>query len=130
MKFALMVTAAPYQSQAPRSALEFASAATRAGHDIVRVFFYFDGVLIASSLNVPPQDETDLAERWSAFAEEHEIELAVCIAASLRRGVLNDDEAARYSRPAANLRAGFEIVGLGQLVDAMINADRCVTFGP
>lgn len=130
MKFALIVTAAPHQSQAARAALQFTRAALAAGHGIARVFFYFDGVSIGSSFVVPPQDSTDVATEWQALSAEHEIELAVCIAASLRRGLLNTEEAGRYEKSGANLRQGFTIVGLGQLVDAMIDADRCITFGP
>ena len=130
MKFALVITGAPNQSQAAQSALAFARASLTAGHDIHRVFFYFDGVLIGSSFVIPPQDEIDVGAEWVALAAAHGIELAVCIAASLRRGLVNDEEAARYDKPAANLRCGFEIVGLGQLVEAMIEADRCITFGP
>ena len=51
-----------------------------------------------------------------------------CIASSLRRGLLNDAEAERYEKTAANLNAAFEISGLGQLIDAGLAADRTVTF--
>ena len=51
------------------------------------------------------------------------------IAAALRRGVLNADEAQRYSRSAANLDAPWELSGLGQLHEAAQLADRLVCFG-
>ena len=53
----------------------------------------------------------------------------VCIAAALRRGVVDQTEADRYQLPGSNLRDGYELSGLGQLVDAALTADRVVTFG-
>ena len=128
MNFALAVYGAPYSSQASGSALRFARAATAAGHEIERVFFYHDGVTVANESIVAPQDESDLPTEWTALATEHQFELAVCIAASLKRGVVNETEQQRYETPSATLKPGFEIVGLGQLIDAVINADRVVTF--
>jgi Uncharacterized conserved protein involved in intracellular sulfur reduction len=53
----------------------------------------------------------------------------VCIAAALRRGVLDDAEASRYQRPAVNLPKPWELSGLGQLHEAAQTADRLVCFG-
>jgi tRNA 2-thiouridine synthesizing protein D len=89
---------------------------------------YHAAVNIANSLAVQPQDERDTGAEWAAFAEAHGIELAVCVAAALRRGVLSSDEAARYERAAANVKTPYQIVGLGQLIEAAIVADRFITF--
>ncbi len=83
---------------------------------------------VANSLVVQPQDEADTAAEWAAFATEHDIELAVCVAAALRRGVLSSEDAERYERAAANVNPPYQIVGLGQLIEAAIVADRFVTF--
>jgi tRNA 2-thiouridine synthesizing protein D len=99
------------------------------GHDVYRVFFYHDGIYNGSSLITPPQDEIDLASGWDDLSANHDLDLVVCIASSLRRGMLDETEADRYEKPAANLATGFQISGLGQLIDASINADRVVTFG-
>ena len=130
MIFALAVYGSPYSSQASSSALRFARAATRAGHKIERVFFYHDGVTVANESIVAPQDELNLPSEWTALAGEHKFELAVCIAASLKRGIVNESEQQRYGTPSASLKLGFEIVGLGQLIDAVLNADRLLTFAP
>ena len=53
----------------------------------------------------------------------------VCIAAALRRGVLNAEEAQRYGTSAANLEAPWELSGLGQLHEAAQTADRLLCFG-
>ncbi|MCY1175138.1 putative sulfurtransferase DsrE [compost metagenome] len=60
---------------------------------------------------------------------KHQLDGVVCIAAALRRGVLNPEEARRYERPAANLAEGWELSGLGQLHEAAQMADRLVSFG-
>ena len=94
----------------------------------MRVFFYHDGVNVANGSIVAPQEEHDLGSDWVDLAAQGRFELAVCIAAALKRGVVNETERKRYDLPSATLREGFEIVGLGQLVDAALEADRVVTF--
>ena len=129
MKFSIVVHGAPYSSQACLSALNYAQAVLAAGHDIVRVFFYHDGVHTASSLIAAPQDETDVARRWQQFGLDNNIELIACIASCLRRGILDETESKRYDKGAANLAPGFTISGLGQLIDASMTADRVITCG-
>jgi len=129
MKFAILVNEGPYTHQASDSAYLFAKAALAKGHEIYRVFFYHDGVNNASRLTVPPQDDRHIVNRWSALAREHGIDLVVCIAAAQRRGMLDENEAKRQGKDANNIAPGFRISGLGQLVEAGIQADRLVTFG-
>lgn len=128
MKFAIALYSAPH-APSSRRALRFAQAVLASGHEIVRLFFYQDGVHSASSSIVTPQDEQDTAQQWSDFVNEHKLDGIVCIAAALRRGVLNHEEAQRYQRPAANLDAPWELSGLGQLHDAVQAADRLICFG-
>ncbi len=129
MKFAISVHGAPFSSSAAHSAYRFAEATLDAGHEITRVFFYHDAVRTGDRLSVPPQEEDSVIERWAALSKNHSIELAVCIAASLKRGVINDEARDRYEKPAANLHPAFTIVGLGQLIDAIASADRFISFG-
>ncbi len=128
MKFAIALLAGP-QDPAARSALNFAQAVIAAGHEISRLFFYKDGVQVASQLGVQPQDESDVAADWSQFIQAQKLDAVVCIAAALRRGVLNEAEARRWNRAAANTGSPYELSGLGQWVDALQTADRAVTFG-
>ena len=51
-----------------------------------------------------------------------------CIASALRRGLLNEQEATRYEKPAANLMQGFTIAGLGEWVEAVATSDRVIYF--
>ena len=118
MKFGLLVSEGPYTHQASDTAYQFARAALAKGHTIQRVFFYHDGVNNASRHTEPPQDDRHVVNRWSALAAEHQVDLVVCVAAALRRGIKDD-----------LLAPGFRISGLGQLADSGIKADRLVTFG-
>ena len=129
MKYALAVYGAPGTSQAPQTALNFARSAIARGHEIVRIFFYQDGVHVASNLTSPPQDESNLPREWQTFIAEHNLDAVVCIAAALRRGVINEAEATRYNLPANNLADHYELSGLGQLLDAAQESDRLITFG-
>ena len=95
----------------------------------MRVFFYHDGVLAANHLSAPPQDEQDLVTAWQDLVSTWQVDLTVCIASCLRRGILDETEADRYAKSAQNIASGFNISGLGQLVDATLNSDRVITFG-
>ena len=128
MKFALALFAAPY-APSSRRALRFAEALLAEGHEIVRLFFYQDGVHLGSALPVAAQDELDLPAAWRALVERHRLDAVVCIAAALRRGVLDAGEAERYRRPAANLSQGWTLSGLGQWHEMAQEADRLICFG-
>ena len=128
MKYALNIHGAPSSHAAPLSALRFAEAAVARGHEILRVFFYHDGVHTANELTVAAQDELDLTAAWASFGADHDIELTICIAAALKRGLLDASEARRYDKAGADVHPSFTVVGLGQMVDAAMNADRVITF--
>lgn len=129
MKFAILINEGPYTHQASDSAYQFAKAALAKGHEIFRIFFYHDGVNNATRLTTPPQDDRNIVNRWSKLAEEHKLDMVVCVAAAQRRGIVDDGEAKRNGKDATNLAPGFRISGLGQLIEAGIQADRLVVFG-
>lgn len=128
MKFAIALFSAAH-APSSRRALLFAKAALAGGHEIVRLFFYQDGVYNACASVVTPQDEQDLPRQWREFVSENQLDGVVCIAAALRRGVLNAEEAQRYQRSAASVEAPWTLSGLGQLHDAIQDADRLICFG-
>ena len=129
MKFSIVVNEGPYTHQASDSAYHFTVAALKAGHQIVRVFFYHDGVNNGTRFSVPPQDDRNVCKRWSELGQQHRLDLILCVAAAQRRGLLNEDEAKRAGKNSDNIAPGFEISGLGQLIDAGIQADRLIVFG-
>ena len=106
-----------YQRQASDSAYQFAKAAVANGHEILRVFFYQDGVLNSTKLMEPQSDDRHIQKQWSALGIENNIEYIVCVAAAKRRGI-NETVVAE----------GFTIGGLGMLTELSIEADRLVTF--
>jgi len=118
MKFGILVNEGPYTHQASDSAYQFCKAALAKGHQIHRVFFYHDGVDNATRLTEPPQDDRNVVRRWSQLAQEHSLDLVVCVAAALRRGIKDEI-----------LAPGFRISGLGQLIESGIQSDRMVVFG-
>ena len=129
MKFAILITEGPYTHQASDSAYHFVEAALGSGHEVVRVFFYHDGVNNGTRLSIPPQDDRNITTLWSKLGEKHQLDLVLCVAAAQRRGLLDEGEAKKAGKDAHNMAPGFNISGLGQLIDAGIQADRLVTFG-
>lgn len=118
MKFGILINEGPFTHQASDSAYRFAVAALAKGHEIFRVFFYNDGVYNANKLSEPQSDDRNLVALWSELGKANEIDLVVCVAAALRRGIKDEI-----------VQEGFRISGLGQLVEAGILADRMVVFG-
>ena len=129
MKLAVMINEGPYQHQSSDSAYQFTKAALDSGHQVSRVFFYHDGVYNGTSFAVPPQDDRNITKQWSEIAKEHKIDLVLCVAAAQRRGIMDADEARRHGKGSDNVADGFRISGLGQLIEAGIEADRLVVFG-
>ena len=115
MRFDLLVQGAPLTTGAPERALKFAHAAVDAGHRIGRVFFYNDAVTLANRFAV---DECGIRAEIVQLAAQAQFELAVCVTAAGRRGVVADE----------SLADGFAIVGLGQLIEAIEDSDRLVSF--
>ena len=115
--------------QAAALAQRFARSVLAAGHSIEQIFFYHDAVFEADANRAPAQDDPQLPQSWTELAESAgDVPLNVCIAAGNRRGVLNASEAERHDKAAANLLSPFQLVGLGVLVEGLMNADRVVTF--
>ena len=129
MKYTIQINEGPYQRQASDSAYHFAKAALEKGHEIFRVFFYHDGVNNGTRLAIPPQDDRNVTQLWGELANEHKLDLVVCVAAAQRRGLLDENEAKRAGKDADNIQAPFRISGLGQLIEGGIQADRLVVFG-
>ncbi|ATZ12930.1 sulfurtransferase complex subunit TusD [Erwinia amylovora] len=128
MRFCLMVTGPAYGSQHASSAWLFASELVAQGHTLESVFFYREGVLNASELNAPASDEVDLTRRWQQLRQQHGVALNICVAAALRRGISDEQEAENLGLASANLAQGFTLTGLGALAEAALSCDRLVQF--
>ncbi|WP_019613624.1 sulfurtransferase complex subunit TusD [Psychromonas ossibalaenae] len=128
VKFSIVVSGAPYGSQSASTAYQFCASALLAGHEISGVFFYQEGVLNASQLVSPATDEINLPDFWAALAVQYNFPLEVCVSASLRRGVVDPQEAQQLSLEQFNLKAPFVLSGLGQLAELSARCDRLVQF--
>jgi len=128
MKYAIQVNSSPYQSHSGDTAYQFIKATLDMGHDVVRVFFYQEGVYHAFRYKTPPDDEVQVVARWTELAEDYELDLVVCISAAQRRGLLESGEAKRQGKQDNDVADGFRIAGLGLWVEAMLAADRFVEF--
>lgn len=129
LRYVLLVTGPAYGTQQATSAYQFSQALVESGHQIDSIFFYREGIGNANQLVSPASDEFDLVRAWQALAEQQSIVLNVCVAAALRRGVIDAQEAElRQALAAANLQPGFVLSGLGTLAEAMLTSDRVIQF--
>lgn len=128
VKFAIQVHSSPYSSQGSRTACSFARAAIENGHEVFRVFFYFDGIFNALGGCIVPSDESGVVRAWGELARMHHIDLVVCVSAAQRRGLQDPAESARQG-VESRVAEGFRISGLGQWAEAVIIADRVLVFG-
>lgn len=129
MIYTLLVMSSPASGHGARTAAAFAHAVISRGHSINRVFFLDEGTATGSAVAVFPQDEADRLQPWLELADQHGVELVLCISSALKRGMLDETGAKRHERAAATAHPAFVISGLGQLIDATNSADRLVTFG-
>ncbi len=118
MKFTIIVNNAPYQSQSSDTACNFAQALIDQGHELVQVFFYFDGIWNGLADAEPPQDDRHVIENWSQLAQENNLDLIICSTAAKRRGV-----------GLSSIVPGFKVDTLGRLSEAVTLSDRVITFG-
>ena len=129
MIYSLLVLSPPASGHAALTAANFARAVLARGHSIHRVFFLDQGATCGCANAIFPQDETDRLQPWLDLAEQHQVELVLCISSALRRGMLDEDEAERHEKSGATVHPAFVVSGLGQLVDASLQSDRMITFG-
>jgi tRNA 2-thiouridine synthesizing protein D len=90
MKYAIVVNEGPFNHQASDSAYHFVKHALAKGHEVQRVFFYYDGVHNGNKHSAPQSDDRNIVKRWSQLAETNQIDLTICVAAGLRRGIVDD----------------------------------------
>jgi len=93
-------------------------------HEEFRVFFYQDAVHVANDLQWFPDDQRNLKQEWQKLG----IRLPVCVSAALARGITDESNTQRHSLQHHNLAQGFELVGLGELADAVQSCSRLIQF--
>jgi len=110
MRFSIIVMGHPEKTESSQSAWQFCCAALGKKHQIVRVFFLHDATAQAFIDN-------DMSKAWGELSQQHDFDLEICITAMEKR-----------EKNEESLLNGFTARGLGQLVDASIQADQTVTF--
>ncbi|HLF96679.1 MAG TPA: sulfurtransferase complex subunit TusD [Methylococcaceae bacterium] len=118
--FALLINSAPHSAQA-HAAFRFARAAVGQGYRVIRVFFHGEGVYHALPPSPPGGSEVSLTTRWAELARDANVDLVLCSAAAERRGVWSGES----GRAVAE---GFRVGGLGQWVEACLQAERTLSF--
>lgn len=127
MTFQINIYGSPWSSESALRAQRFIRQAQADGHEIKRVFFFFDGVYHGLKTQSPASDEFDLLGQWQSIASKG-VELLLCIAASANRGLLDETEAKRYDRDAVTVADGFTLTGLGQWASGFHDVDQRITF--
>lgn len=122
MSTLLLITSSPTSIHAWH-ALGLAQA-LKQKNESFRVFFYQDGVNVANALQWVPDDQRKLTSEWQKL----EICLPVCVSAALARGISDAENAQRHNLQQHNLADQFELVGLGELADALQTAERLIQF--
>lgn len=127
-KFIIQVNGSAYTGSSSYRAYRSAQAVLAAGHQVLQIFFYQDGVFNSNQLNSPASDEFDLNAAWQSLATEHNIALINCASAAQRRGLLSQAEAQENGYAHWNVQAPFTMAGLGELVTGIEHADRLLSF--
>lgn len=117
MKYVIAVKHGVYGSQGAYLAYQITKELLTEGHQITQIFFFQDGVSNANKLVYPANDEVNLVENWKNLAETHRLSLHLCISAAQRRGIVENNTANH-----------FTLAGLGEFSQAMLQADRLLTF--
>lgn len=125
LSYTLILTQSPVQYESNLTAQSLVAELIDAGNTIDRVFFYQDAVYIGLQSQVPGQGLETSYQGWLTLQKAQEFPLQLCIANSLRRGILDEAEAKRYSHPA-NLQKGFQLSGLGEIAEACQSSDRII----
>jgi len=98
-------------------ALEFAEQAISKGDQFNLIYFLFDGVFVANKFIDMPTDEPDLHKLWTEFATNNHIDLTVCAASGLRRGITEQ-----------TMGEKFHTGSIGQFIEACEAADKVITL--
>ena len=125
LSYTFILTQSPVQYESNQTAQSLVAEVIAAGDTVDRVFFYQDAVYIGLQSQIPGQGLEASYQGWLTLQKMHHFPLQLCIANSLRRGIVDEAEAARYSQ-SANLKTGFQLSGLGEIAEACQSSDRII----
>lgn len=108
MRYAIKVNQSEQCPEISRTVRDFIRALASEGHEVIRVFFYHDGVF--EGFSSPRSD-------WADLANANHFELILCSQALDHRGL------------GLDVQLPFVVGGLALWVDACLKADRVLSFG-
>ena len=126
---AIMLVHSPYTHSINETALLYVKSLIQQGHNVHQLFLYHEATQIASNLTITAQDENNQATQWQELINTHNIDCVACISSSLKRGVIDEQEASRYEKPHHNLASNISLGGLGDWIAAVNTADTHIVFG-
>lgn len=133
-RFLIFVTRSPFDALNGLTALSFCEAAVEAGHEILQVFFYQQGVQHGNVLIQPTSGEQSQLVKWVAFSKKSKIPLNVCVTAAVKRGVVSlNDSSTKEGQE--NIHPMFNAVGMSEYFTALNAASlnnqvpvKCIQF--
>lgn len=127
-EFSILITSSPFNGDSAMRALAFINGVIANGDKVNNIFFYGDGVYHANSLMLDTGDTFSAYRAWSKLSSEHNVALLVCITASVKRGIVSQQEADDNGIGFANLQAPFEQAGLGEFFTLLHGCTNLVQF--
>ena len=121
-RFLVFVTGSPFNSVNGQTALSFCEAAVALGHHVDQVFFYQQGVQQANSDIQNSSGEKLIIKQWADFSEQTKTPLNICVTASIKRGVIAQDDATQLQL-ACNVHSAFSAVGMADYFSALSMTD-------
>ena len=117
-KIAFLLMSSPYSFQNSDTVIKLAKASLKAGHKVVGIYLYTDGVY-NSLKTIKPSDDKDrnIALLFKELADKG-IPIVSCPICSEYRGVFNQDL----------LIKGLGFDGLGALSEFVLDADKILVF--
>ncbi|QCI26142.1 sulfurtransferase complex subunit TusD [Buchnera aphidicola] len=124
--YTILVTSSVLESQNSRSAFLFVNSLLHnTSHSIHSIFFYSNGAFNGTTMI--KIDEIDLSEKWYKLSKIFSINLYICSTAAQDRGII-PSHIKQCTDLHENIRHGFQLAGLGQLIYAILNTDRFLQF--
>lgn len=128
MKLAIQINGHPGSSHAAATAYQFIKAAVAKNHEIILVFFYYDGIFAGLVSPGASTDQDSGSLNWTELAASQRLDLVLCVSAAERRGLPTPSSGQMDHQPPSFPAMGFRLGGLGLWVDACLRCDRFITF--
>ncbi len=128
MNYSILITSSPQFIERHLTAIDVARELLAHGHSLTTIFFWQDAAEIALISRQAPRNEIDIQARWLSLGREYNLELAICIASGLRRGVMNKSEAERHELLSETIKEPFSVQGLGSLIEQRSTVDKRLEF--